>query len=75
MGRPQINFFLAKDCLYRQDKLYERRTIKVMLTGSRANFYLQEATTSTKIWDYSRIHESSFKEIIERFNKIKKESE
>ncbi len=71
MGRPQINFFLAKDCLYRQDRGYERRTIKVVLTGNIAQFFVQQGTTSVKIWDISRISPISLKEMQDKFNEIK----
>lgn len=53
------------DCEFKQDKHYTQRTIKVMLTGSIAEFYLQTATSSEKIYDRTRIKAESMAKIID----------
>lgn len=70
IGRPVSNYFLHEG-LFRQDRHYEKKTIKVLLTGSRATFFIQSATTSIKVWDVFRLHPDTLKEIIAKFNSLK----
>ena len=71
IGRPTKNYFIVKDCLFKQDRHFEKRNIKVDVTGNLLNFWVQSGTQFLKVYDRLRIHDSSMKEIIAKFNSLK----